>query len=225
MRRWVALAVIGLGVSWGPYLYGLGARPHATEISPLTAADDQSPLTAAEGESPPSAASDDAPAKPLANPPLMAARAIPVAPTAVVAAAPAASALPAAVGEPNLASEARPVTGIANPSADLLPAFRHAFEREPRDSFWASDEEPHLSQLMQAAGVPDGTVSEVTCRRSVCRVSFNKADLGSEAESKMLASLHQEFGSSVSIESNDPDNSAHAPLYVLRSGYNLDPAP
>ncbi|HEX4355165.1 MAG TPA: hypothetical protein VHZ95_19670, partial [Polyangiales bacterium] len=129
---------------------------------------------------------------------------------------------PSAAIEPVIGSDAKP---IANPSADLLPAFRHAFDQEPRDSFWASEEEPHLSQLMQAAGLPDGSVSEVSCRRSVCRVSFNKAEFGSEVESKLLTSLHQEFGTSVSIEPASLGHDEHAPLYVLRSGYSLESAP
>jgi hypothetical protein len=120
------------------------------------------------------------------------------------------------------------VTGgddLADPSGlpvELAPAFRSAFESQPRDSFWAVEEEPRLAGLIHAVGVPEGVISEVACRKTVCRVAFGSLDLDKEIELKLYSRLREAYGHTLALEVRDLEGGAHAALYVLRTGYKLD---
>jgi hypothetical protein len=215
MRRWIALGVAGLGVAWGPYVYSeLSRRPvaqRATEVSPLTAADFNVPTP----HPPPSTA-----ARPVPMP--LTAAAKPVRVLAVALKAEPVTSAPSARAPADTAEDPEP---RAQPSdtRDLTPAFRKSFDHEPRDAFWASDEEPRLASLVQGFGLPEGSIAEVVCRTSVCRVAFAKLDLDSDAESKFAAKIADQFARGAAFESRNPDSETHAPLYVLRAGYKLDP--
>jgi hypothetical protein len=216
MRRWIALGVAGLGVAWGPYVYSeLTRRPIAqrvTQVSPLMAADVGAPA--------PRSAPSQQP-RPVPMPLTAAPKPVPVSvlPVSLKAEPPPAAASPAAPAETPEDKE----PGEQQGARDLAPAFRKAFDAEPRDAFWASDEEPRLAHLLQGFGLPDGAIAAVACRKSVCRVAFTKFELESEAETKLATKITDEFAHGAAFEPRNPDSEEHAPLYVLRAGYKLEP--
>jgi hypothetical protein len=220
MRRWIALGVAGLGVAWGPYVYSeLSRRPiaqHVTQVSPLTAADVGAPAARSAPSQPP---------RPVPMPLTAAPRPVPV-PVMPVSLKPEpapAAARPAAPAETPEDTEPRVQPSERADARDLTPAFRKAFDAEPRDAFWASDEEPRLAHLLQGFGLPEGAIAEVACRKSVCRVAFTKFELDSELETKLSAKIVDEFAHGAAFEPRNPDGEEHAPLYVLRAGYKLEP--
>jgi hypothetical protein len=206
MRRWLALGIAGLGVAWGPYVYSeLTRRPfgpqQASQATPLLAA-----------ESTASVMPVRAPPAPL--------KAAAKAAREAESTASAASAL-ASPESP----EDKPIAA-ARAEADepaSARAFRKAFDTEPRDAFWASEEEPRLASWLQGAGLPEGAIAELACRTSVCRVAFTKFELDSDAEAKLRAKINAEFGRAVSFELHNPEGEERGPLYLLRAGYKLEP--
>jgi hypothetical protein len=213
MRRWIALGVAGLGVAWGPYVYSeLTRRPIAqrvTQVSPLMAADVGVPA--------PRPAPSQQP-RPVPMPRTAAPKPVPVLPVNLKP-----EPTPVATETPE-DREPRAQPGEHADVRDLAPAFRKAFDAEPRDAFWASDEEPRLAHLLQQGfGLPEGAIAEVACRKSVCRVAFTKFELDSDLETKLSAKITDEFAHGAAFEPRNPDSEEHAPLYVLRAGYKLEP--
>lgn len=104
--------------------------------------------------------------------------------------------------------------------SELAPAFRKTFDAEPRDGFWAQTEEPKLRALLRTAGVEEHSVGEVACRKTVCRVAFSLEDLESDVENKLFEDAQKQLGLQLALD--DKHSAAHAALYVLRKGYQLD---
>jgi hypothetical protein len=221
MRRWIALGVVALALAWGPYLYSeLARRPaHAPSSAPIAAGslfdeprEEQpaAPSGAARLESHAAAATE-----PATSPQIYPAQAVPASEPEPE---PAAADAPAAAGNT-----------LADPAglpAELVPVFHSAFDVQPRDAFWAQTEEPRLSGLFHTIGLPDGMISAVNCRKTVCRATFSSTELDKEIELKMYARLREEYGNSMALEVRDLEGGARAALYVLRPGYKLEaPAP
>jgi hypothetical protein len=215
MRRWIALGVVALALAWGPYLYSeLARRPaSAPSAKPLVTTS----LFDQPREDEPAAASGTAKLE------SQAAAATEPAPTPTIYPAQAA---PAAEPEPE-ASEA-PVAAsnhLVDPAglpAELVPVFRSAFDAQPRDAFWAQTEEPRLAGLFHTIGLPEGMISAVACRKTVCRATFSSTELDKEIELKMYARLREEYGNQISLQVRDLEGDARAALYVLRPGYKLE---
>ena len=207
-----------MGVAWGPYVYSeLTRRPiaqRATQVSPLMAADVGAPA--------PRPAPNQQP-RPVPMPLSAAPKPVPVRPVAFKAEPTPAAASPPAPAETPEDKEPRVQPAERADTRELALAFRKAFDSEPRDAFWASDEEPRLAHLLQGFGLPEGAIAEVACRKSVCRVSFTKFELDSELETKLSAKVADEFNHGAAFEPRNPDSEEHAPLYVLRAGYKLEP--
>jgi hypothetical protein len=219
MRRWLALGVVGLGVAWGPYVYSELARQPAR---PATPKQPETSLFEESDPAPPMAAAASSRVKFESQ--TVAATAEPPAPRPVAPAPVAAVEAPAV----NPADPSEPATGgedLADPSGlpvEFAPAFRNAFETQPRDAFWAAEEEPRLVGLIHAVGVPEGVISEVACRKTVCRAAFGSLDLDKEIELKLYSRLRETYGHTLALEVREIEGGAHAALYVLRKGYKLD---
>ncbi len=244
MRKWLGLGLLGLAVAWGPYLYselvrtplrahGGRARNSAVAFgsaeSASAGAGDAATTQSERADVKPGAADPKAPAadgKPAKEP-----------------ATPDDKAQPPAAGQKKAAAEPKPEpaepegqasahkAAAAKEEADapvplpnaLVPAFRTTFETEPRDGFWATDEEPRLTKLFRGAGVHKEVITEVACRKTVCRVGFNEGELDDEVEAKLYAALRSEFGTSLALDSKLGSAQERAVLYVLRKGYSLEP--
>jgi hypothetical protein len=224
MRKWIALGVTGAALAWGPYLYselahdsgGSAKREHSanalttTQLMAAESAPAEQQLSAARTPVP---LATPAPAHPVtAHPPPAA------------AAPPSASSSSPKPGTP--LPEAEPSAPDNERSEDALPSehlaqFRSAFDSEPRDAFWAVDEEPRLTGLLHEAGVPATAPVETACRKTVCRLSV-PLDLEDEVETKLNARLRDEFGKRLAHEETTTGE-RHAALYVLRRGYDLEP--
>jgi hypothetical protein len=205
-----------LGVAWGPYVYSeLTRHPvgpqQASEVSPLVAAELAAPVRApSDLRAPPKAVAVVAAPPKAANPPAQL-RALP---------APQAESTASSSRE---APEDKPARGEQLDDPASARAFRKAFDSEPRDAFWASDEEPRLAGWLQAAGLPEGAIAELACRTTVCRVAFTKFELDNDAETKLRAKISAELGRGTSFELRNAEADERAPLYLLRAGYKLDP--
>ncbi|HEX7480017.1 MAG TPA: hypothetical protein VF331_19625 [Polyangiales bacterium] len=236
MRKWLALGLLGLVVAWGPYLYAeLRRSPvlaHGSARRVLAAADNEA--TEAAGRDapkpaePPDKAAEPSKAQPAAQEPPKAAESDQVGKIDKAAAGdqpqPSAAAKktePSDTKEAHAAGDEPPVVAPHWPS-ELVPAFRAAFEAEPRDGFWAADEEPRLGKLFHGAGVALADVSEVACRKTVCRVIWNAAASDAEEANKLYAALHDGYGSGLALDSKQAERDEHAALYVLRKGYQLE---
>jgi hypothetical protein len=215
MRRWIALGVGAVGMAWGPYLYAelqrapSAARPHEDRPALLLASQPSAADTRAT-EQQLSAATAISPEPARAKPPR---------PRELPLAAPA----PEAANDPASDTEHSEPAVEGLPS-ELAPAFRRTFDSEPRDAFWAVDEEPRLAGLLHGAGVPDGDVAEVACRKTVCRVAFSSLELEADVASKFYARMHQEFDRALALDTPDATQQPEqqAALYILRPGYKLE---
>jgi hypothetical protein len=219
MRRWIALGLGAAGIAWGPYLYSeltrkpteLGApQPPAAELardSPPSAADppSENQLSAATA---PELAMKPARFPPVPEPTAKPTHVATQAPEPATAANDPADDTDAPAAAPELPSE-------------LAPAFRRAFEAEPRDAFWAVDEEPRLAGLLHGVGVPDSSVAEVSCRKTVCRVAFSSLELEADVQTKLYARMHDEFDHAHALD-HHAQQEHDGTLYVLRPGYRLD---
>ena len=213
MRRWLALGVAAVGVAWTPFLISEWVRQPAK-----TRADLPAPTSSAnENESQLSAATAEAAPVPK---PLAAPKPEPAAPTAPQ---------PIAAAEPSAKAEVpqpQQAPGPSEPAAESGEArtrdFRNVFDDEPRDAFWAGTEEPRLIGLLHGAGVAEAAIGDVACRKTVCRVAFRSADLEDELENKVAERMRAEFAELV-LDMHDADSEQHATLYVLRSGFRLEP--
>lgn len=194
-----------MGVAWTPFLYSEWARRPVE-----TKADAPAPTSSAnENESQLSAAT----AEPAPVPQPLAA------PAALVAPQPSAAAEPAAKAEPVAPPPSEPA---AESGEARTRTFRSVFDDEPRDAFWAGAEEPRLIGLLHGAGVAEAAIGDVACRKTVCRVAFRSADLEDELENKVAERMRAEFAELV-LDMHDAESEQHATLYVLRSGYVLQP--
>jgi hypothetical protein len=101
-------------------------------------------------------------------------------------------------------------------------AFNGTFEAEPRDGAWADEQEPGIRQLMAAAGVASEDVTEVVCRRSVCKLTFKAPQLPEDVAAALQTRIKAEFGDTM-LETHDPQSTRPAHLYILRSGFALQP--
>jgi hypothetical protein len=228
MRKWLVLGLVLVGVVWGPFVYAELTRSpeksHGRGRQAFGFFGDDEDETAAEA--------DPAREEPAAKPPGPEA-AEPEAET--LAATKTGTVLEEEQAEPPVAVEAADPTEV-DPKPDdeaadeeprptwpttLTPAFRKAFEAEPRDGFWAQSAEPRLRALLRVAGVTDAALGEVACRKTVCRLAFSAEDLESDVENKLFDALDKEFGPNLALD--DKHSAAHAALYLLRSGYQLEP--
>jgi hypothetical protein len=236
MKKWLLLGLLGLAVAWGPYLYVQLTREPVTgsdarRLAPFAEQDEQGEPNeepALEGEelaegteatpAAPEQASDQAE---KTGEPAVEGTATPaataVAPVEPVAEAPAG---PGAEAEGQAEGEEEVVVPQLSPA--LVPAFRKTFDSEPRDAFWAADEEPRLSRLFQSSGVPSDVMSEVACRKTVCRVSFRALDLENKVLAPLYEKLGDEFGTQLALDDGSTHDAEHATLYVLRKGYTLE---
>lgn len=222
-----------LTVVWGPWIYTELARtpeqargrsrhgfadsadePPAEEQAPPPVAPTQ-PTEPTEPMDPAAQApSEHAPAEP--DPDKAVGAPLPTAPAADPTAIAAAEkpAEPAAAAEGEADEAPRPVW-----PHELAAAFRKTFDAEPRDGFWAESYEPKLRTLFRGAGADEHTVGEVVCRKTVCRVAFSMEDLDAEAEATLLADA-QKLSPALALD--EKHSEAHAALYVLRQGYQLE---
>ena len=225
MRRWLALGAVGLAVAWGPFVYSeLARRPSKAQsdsprhIEAASLFDDSTPPTAANErfESKTAAATQPEPE------PTPAPAAVPV-PTIPVTAAPPEEPV-AADTESNDAVNDSLVDPAALP-LEFVTAFRAEFDSQTRDAFWASEEEPRFKQHFSAVGVPDGMITEVACRKSVCRAVFGALDLDKEIEQKLYARLRENYGNKLTLDVREIEGGGRAALYILRPGYKLEAQP
>jgi hypothetical protein len=229
MRKWIALGVTGAALAWGPYLYselahsspGRAARERSKLSTTQLMAAEASPSAPAANvttEQQLSAATTPAPG-PRPAPPSLPPRA---------AASPVPTPQPsAAAAKPTPAPSETEASPDGDRPEETLPSehlaqFRSAFDTEPRDAFWAVDEEPRLSGLLHEAGVPASANVETACRKTVCRLEV-PLDLEDQVETKLNARLRQEFGKHLAREETTTGEQ-HASLYVLRRGYDLEPS-
>lgn len=242
MRKWLAVGLLGLVVAWGPYLYaelvrspvrghGSSHRVLASNGPEEGAAGVAAPAGAGAAAPKPAAVADkaaDKPGDPGVAPDKAAAPAAELAkpddPAKAVSAAPPQPSAAAAAAK----DQAAPANEATPPPPSLpteqVPAFRKTFEAEPRDGFWAADEEPRLQKLFRTAGVAATDVSEVACRKTVCRVIWNAAASDNDETTKLYAALRDGYGTGLALDSKQLERDEHASLYVLRKGYQLEPA-
>ncbi len=222
MKKWLVLGGVGLAVIWGPYVYTELVRSperahgrHRHALGMFGSDTDDGSGAGAGAEGPAAAAAEP---KPEPEPATTAAAQDTEKDRAKADPKAEAPDKPARPGEPESADpddEARPVW-----PHELTPAFRKTFDAETRDGFWADDHEPKLRAFFAAAGVSDRAVSEVACRKTVCRIVFGLDALGDEVETKLFKASQQELGNDFAV---DPKyNDAHAALYELRKGYQLE---
>ena len=223
MRRWLALAVVGLAVAWGPYVYSEFARKPAKAPAPRhvdtaslfddsiaqpAAADEQlESQVAAATENPQPAAPEPMPEVPVPH-------------VAVIEPPPAEEPEPAPAEPAD--KPAAPLFDPAGVSMEHLSALRADFEAQPRDGFWAGEEEPRLQQLIHDVGVPEGVVSELSCRKTVCRAIFASLDVDKEIEQKLYARLREVYDPRLGLDVRELEGGGKAALYVLRKGYELE---
>jgi hypothetical protein len=200
MGKWLALGLLVVTVAWGPYVYTeLGkqaARPQSSALSPRIEAShgaSESQLSAARADE--RAVNENTPL------PLPSVKA-------------------EVVEGPEHELAAVPVHD--DPGARAR-AFRKLFDEEPRDSFWANDQELGLRGAVQSLSVPAAAIGDVACRRTVCRITFSAPQLESELESRVLIRMQQDFSAAL-LENHDVESDKRAMLYVLRSGYTETPA-
>jgi hypothetical protein len=192
MRRWIALGLGAAGIAWGPYLYSeLTRKP--TELGAAQPAAAELAL-----ESPPPSAAAPPRENQLsaATAPELAAKPPRFPPAPEPATKPAhvpTQAPETATAANDTADDTETPAAVPELPSELAPAFRRAFEAEPRDAFWAVDEEPRLAGLLHGIGVPDSSVAEVACRKTVCRVAFSSLELEADVQSKLYARMHDDF--------------------------------
>ncbi|MET0387644.1 MAG: hypothetical protein ABW321_16865 [Polyangiales bacterium] len=225
MRRWFVLGAGVVAVAWGPYLYTEVARRVARESpaelrlhrppadgseSQLSAASDKTreepvdlqPSAAEVAPRPhvPEEPFDDEPQPTTAN-----ARPEPGSPAARLSHA----------DEPPSSAE-RELPAHAEPTrTDLLG---RAFDEEPRDAFWANDQEAGLRGALQALELSPDAVTDTACRRTVCRVTFSAPQLEPEVAKRVLDKITPGFGAAA-LDNQEPESDRHAVLYLLRPGY------
>lgn len=232
MRKWLALGLVLVGVVWGPFVYTeLSRSPEKSHGRGRQAfgffGDDEEEETAAED---PAAEAADPAAAPAAQPAEVASdkQAAPADKPATPEAEQAA-ADPQAQPQPSEAPTAKPGEPEAEEDEEeprptwptaLAPAFRKAFEAETRDGFWAQSAEPNLRAEFREAGVPETTLGEVACRKTICRVDFATEELEPEVENKLFDAMEKAHGTTMALD--EKHSAAHAALYVLRPGYKLE---
>lgn len=233
MKRWLALALLGLAVIWGPYVYSeLASEPVKASGKQRSAlrffgGDDEAeeeaeedpsaePEAVEEPEKPDEAkpATEQAKAdeakkddKPAQQDPAQAEEAEPEGDKAAEGKA----------EDPSVADLERPTL-----PSDLLPGFRKVFDAEPRDAFWANDEEGKLRALFVAAGATADTLAEVACRTTVCRVTFTPDELEIEALGKLYDGLRARHPDGLALDHKAEPVGQRGTLYMLRAGYKLE---
>jgi hypothetical protein len=202
MHRWVAVSLLVVSLAWGPYLYSELSRRGARSAAPRAEAGflpSESQLSAAKAAEPlPPAKLVKAP-RPL-QPSAAEEAEAPVAMHAAETTAPRTAVLQAPARD--------------DPEARVR-AFHKLFDEEPRDAFWANDQELGLRKLVQELEVPAEDIGEVACRRTVCRLVLAQ-ERWTDQDSQVLARLRKDFGAAL-LDERDGDE--RATLYVLRAGY------
>jgi hypothetical protein len=237
MKRWLVLGLVGLALAWGPYLYSElvsspvrvhGKTPHgprflgatddseeeATEPEPEAEEPEQPAAEKAALTAEPKTKAADAPGD---TAPGLVKKAAEPAGLEKHGAEPSAQ-KPGEQGEPGSPDEPEPPTL----PAELLPAFRKVFEAEPRDAFWANDEELKVHALFKDAGGSPDALSAVVCRTTVCRVTFTPDELETESLTKLYLSLRARYAGSLALEAKPGAVGERATLFVLRAGYKLE---
>jgi hypothetical protein len=107
------------------------------------------------------------------------------------------------------------------PLEERIASFRRAFDTEPRDAFWANDQEAALSSLMEAEEFTAEDIAEIACRRSVCRILFKDPQPTPNRTFTALARLRGHFGD-VHFVPQESTSDPAAQLYLLRQGYALE---
>jgi hypothetical protein len=230
MKKWLVLGLLGLAVAWGPYVYSqLTSSPvrvhgKARHGFAFLSGDEQEDDAPAEGEAaeapaeePGDPAAEEAKAKAASE--AKAAEEASAAKAKKLGEAPAtepAAAKPGDTVEPAVAEEPAPTL-----PSELSPAFHKVFDAEPRDAFWANDEEPKIHALFKAAGAAPEAISELACRTTVCRMTFIPDELDPEALGKLYAGLRTRYAESLALEAKGSVGEK-ATLFVLRPGYQLE---
>jgi hypothetical protein len=106
--------------------------------------------------------------------------------------------------------------------SELLPAFRKVFDAEPRDSFWANDEEGKLRALFNEAGATPDALGELSCRKTVCRIALTPDEFELEALEKLYAALRARHRDKLALDHAHDAVGQRGTLFVLRIGYELE---
>jgi hypothetical protein len=218
MKRWLALALLGLAVIWGPYVYSeLASEPvpasgKERNMLRMFGGDDEEDVVAEDPSEPPAAEPKEEVAEPEK------------APEKPVEAKP-------AEGEPAEPEEGEADKAAEGPAedtapstlpSDLLPSFRKVFDAEPRDAFWANDEEGKVRAVFVGAGAAAEAITEVACRKTVCRVTFVPDEVEPDALAKLYDTLRTRHPDGLALDHKPEPVGQPGVLFVLRPGYQLE---
>lgn len=186
MRRWITISAGTLALVWLTYLMG---QPRQTHLETITQSASKPERTPHQSEH-----------RQLAPPPLE---------PELDEEEPA-----AATKAPQITPETERNKAL-EATTNHAALFQRAYDTEPRDAFWANDEEPSLKQLLAAVEFDPEELTEVTCKRTVCRVTFKEAIPEGRLVS-LQARLLSHFGD-MSLDNKNHETT----LYVLRNDYTL----
>ena len=111
------------------------------------------------------------------------------------------------------------------PRGGALLVLRGAFEGEPRDALWATEQESELRALFEESQVPAEQLVSVVCQRTVCRVELEQANDQQEAMLQFYKLLSEGFGIAAPAPvapTADPDKPPQLEIYIGRKGYSLE---
>lgn len=226
MNRWVKVGGAVLLLAWAPFLYAeLTSSPQEKKDREIREA-----AEAAEVELHAAEPAEEAADEPGADEPESPSAATAAKIAALTAEKPegetnpvepeSAEALAEDEADPAAAPDAPPPSKVGP-----VPAFKSAFENEPRDALWAKDTEARIGSILSGGDVPEGFLERASCRKSVCRVELRWTQENAAPYLDAYEELHQAFGTDIAV---DPQLAAgeHAPadgipvhVYVMRKGY------
>ncbi len=228
MKRWLVIGGAGLLVAWAPFIYAElmgddepGAAPSTSASAAFEDLEEEEEVAEEEPSTEEVPAEQDKPAEQAEEPGNEEAppeNQEPGPEDTAEEGEPEAEADDEEHQEGQAVSTPNPKVAAMGPVAQL----KEAFDNEPRDSLWAADEEPRLSQLLLDNEIAEDYIDAVKCQRTVCRLDLTWPAEDTELHMTLFNLVRQEFGFETGFEPREQDDEHKSfAIYVLRKGYTV----